>query len=164
MAGALAGLALAGPAMAAHPEFFLGAGAGRYDINDDRFDEDDTAWKLYAGFDFNPVVGLEFSWVDFNEAREPGTSFDTDGWGAALVLSLPLTQNFSLYGKGGQFFWNTDGTELGVPVSRDGDDPFWGAGAKFRLNEVLDLRLEGERYEISDTDFDTVMIMLQASF
>jgi len=161
----LSGIALSVPAQA-QPEFFLGAGYGRYDINEDDFDEDDTVWKAYAGFSFNQALGVELSWVDFNEAREAGNSLDADGWGAAAVLSLPLSENFALYGKAGQFFWETEASGLGPGVrpDDDGDDPFFGAGAKFRLNDLLDLRLEWERYDVADADLDTVFVMLQASF
>lgn len=164
----LAALAIP-PAARAQPEFYVGAGYGRYDVNEDRFDENDTVWKAYAGFSFNRAFAIEASWVDFNEAREAGDSFQADGWGAAAVLSLPLTENFSLNGKAGQFFWDADrrtAVPIGVPgvVSDDGDDPFYGAGVKFRLNELIDLRLEWERYDVADIDLDTAFVMLQASF
>jgi hypothetical protein len=164
-AAVIAGPVVSLPALA-QPEFYLGAGYGRYDIDEDRFDEEDTVWKAYAGFSFNQALGVELSWVDFNEAREAGTSLDTDGWGAAAVLSLPLSENFALYGKAGQFFWETDASGLGpgVRIDRDGDDPFFGAGAKFRLNDLLDLRLEWERYDVAEADLDTLFVMLQASF
>lgn len=163
---ALAGAAFLAPVAQAQPEFYAGAGYGRFDINEDEFDENDTVWKAYAGFSFNRAIGIELSWVDFNEAREAGNSFEADGWGAAAVLSLPLSENFSLYGKAGQFFWDSGRRQTGLPgvVSDDGDDPFYGAGAKFRLNELLDLRLEWERYDVADIDLDTVFVMLQASF
>src|SRR5690606_26898493 len=134
----------------AQPELYLGAGYGRFDIDEDEFDENDTVWKAYAGFSFNRAVGIEASWVDFNEAREAGNSFEADGWGVSAVLSLPLSENFSLYAKGGQFFWESEARALGIPIDDDGDDPFYGAGAKFRLNDALDLRLEWERYDVAD--------------
>lgn len=162
----LAGFLALPPAAHAQPEFYFGAGYGLFDINEDEFDDNDTVWKAYAGFNFNRAIGIELSWVDFNEAREAGNSFQADGWGAAAVLSLPLSENFSLYGKAGQFFWDSDTRQTGLPgvVSDDGDDPFFGAGAKFRLNDLLDLRLEWERYDVADVDLDTVFVMLQASF
>lgn len=152
------------PVAQAQPEFYLGAGYGLYDINEDDFDDDDSVWKVYTGFSFNQALGIELSWVDFNEVREAGNSLDADGWGAAAVLSLPLSENFALYGKAGQFFWDSEARALGIPIDDDGDDPFFGAGAKFRLNDALDLRLEWERYDVADIDLDTVFIMLQASF
>ena len=44
-------------------------------------------------------------------------------------------------------------------------DPFWGAGFKFGFNDhLVVLRLEAERYDVSDTHLNTVTAGLELKF
>ena len=157
--------ALALPAVAhAEPETYIGAGYGAYQFEENDLDESESHWKAYLGTMFNDAVGIELSYVDFSRAEKLGSSFDADGYGAALVLALPVAENFSVFAKGGMFFWDAQSRFAGLRASDDGDDPFYGAGAQFRLNDALDLRLEYERYEIVDIDIDSATAALQFSF
>lgn len=185
--GVVTGLAFAVPAGAAESGFFsesefvLGAGGGRYDVNDDKFDQDTDAWTAYTGVNFNRALGIELGYVNMPEVRQTapvaaapapapanpaGPAFDPTGYTAALVVAAPIAENFSPYAKAGQFFWNTEGSSpaLGTTVETEGDDPFWGAGMKFRLNEAFDLRAEYDRYKVTEVDFNAAQLMLQGSF
>jgi len=156
----------AGPLAArAEPEFFLGAGYGAYKIDETALDERDAFWKAYAGSMFNSAVGIELSYVKFNRVRNTASSFEAHGVGADLLLGIPVAQNLTIYAKGGEYFWNAESSFAGVVAANDdGDDPFYGAGLKFKLNDNLALRLEYERYKISDIDLDTANLSVQASF
>lgn len=160
-------LGVIGPAYAAAPEFYLGAGYGRWDVNDNNFDQNDNAWKAYAGFNFTDWLGIEASWVDFKRGSDNNSEFEADGWGGAAVLSLPVSDRFFITAKAGEFFWNakaTTGGPGGVAIDDDGSDPFYGAGVKFMLSDLLDLRLEYERFKIAETDLNMPSVSLQFSF
>lgn len=148
----------------AAPETYIGAGYGVYQFEENDFDESEKHWKAYVGTMFNSAVGIELSYVDFSQATDLGSSFEADGLGAALVLALPMTENFSIYAKGGMYFWDAESSFAGIRATDDGDDPFYGAGLQFRLNDALDLRVEYERYEIVDVDIDSATAALQFSF
>jgi hypothetical protein len=148
----------------AAPETYIGAGYGAYQFEENDLDESENHWKAYVGTMFNSAVGIELSYVDFSRAEALGSSFDADGYGAGLILALPVAENFSVYGKGGIFFWDAQSRFAGLSASDDGDDPFYGAGVQFRLNDALDLRVEYERYEIVDIDIDSATAALQFSF
>jgi opacity protein-like surface antigen len=185
--GVATGLVFTAPAMAAESGFFaesefvLGAGGGTYDVNDDKFDAGTDAWTVFTGVNFNRALGIELGYVNMPEVRETagaapapaptpvnpaGATFDPTGYTAALVVSAPVAENFSPYAKAGQFFWNTEGSSpaLNTTVDTEGDDPFWGAGLKFGLNKVWDLRAEYDRYKVTEVDFNAAQLMLQGSF
>lgn len=149
------------------PEFSIGAGYGPTKIkdNDEDFDEDEAAKKIFALAKFNEYVGIEASYIDFDEAGNDFFSLDAKGKTLALILEAPINETISLYAKGGQMWWEADAALTNDLFSAsddyDGDETFWGAGVKFGLAEHLDLRIEYERFnfEISRDEID----VLQAS-
>lgn len=165
-----------------NPEFSIGAGYGLTKLKDGDFDEDEAAKKAFAVLKFNEYVGVEASYIDFDEAGNDVLDFDADGKALALILEAPISPVFSLYVKGGQLWWDADASVdsdlVDVSDDYDGDETFWGGGAKFRLAENLDLRIEYERFnfEISrdeidvlqaddiDMDVDFASVNLQFSF
>lgn len=184
--GVATGLAFALPAAAqesgffSETEFVLGAGGGRYDVDDDKFDQDTDAWTAFTGVNFNRALGIELGYVNMPVVTEtapvapaptPAPSavrqFDPTGFTAGLVVGAPITENFTPYAKAGQFFWDTgeDSPPLATSAGdTTGDDPFWGAGLKFELNKVFDLRAEYDRYKVTEVDFNAAQLMLQGSF
>ena len=164
------------------PEFSVGAGYGATKLKDGDFDEDETAAKVFAVVKFNEYIGLEGSYIDFDNSGNSELNIDPKGAGLALILEAPINQSFSVYAKGGQLWWDAD-ANLNVGVidtsdSYDGDETFWGIGTKIRLADNVDLRIEYERFnfEISrdeinvlqpnslDMDVDYASINLQYSF
>lgn len=150
--------------IAAVGDTYIGAGYGAYQFEENSIDQSDSHWKAYVGTMLGSALGLELAYVDFSRATDQGSSFDADGYSAGLVLAFPMTENFAIYAKGGLYFWDAESNFAGVSANDDGDDPFYGAGLQFRLNDALDLRVEYERYEIVDIDIDSATAALQFSF
>jgi OOP family OmpA-OmpF porin len=164
------------------PEFSVGAGYGATKLKDGDFDEDETAVKAFAVVKFNEYIGLEGSYIDFDNSGSSELNIDPKGAGLALILEAPINQSFSVYAKGGQLWWDADANfNLGAieaSDSYDGDETFWGIGTKIRLAENIDLRIEYERFnfEISrdeinvlqpndlDMDVDYASINIQYTF
>lgn len=144
------------------PEFSIGAGYGLTKLKDGDFEEDESAAKVFALVKFNEYIGIEAAYIDFDEAGNDTLSFDPKGKALDLVFELPVNEAFSVYAKGGKMWWEADAnleTEAFVlSDDYDGDETFWGVGAKFRLTEFLDLRLEYERFnfEISRDEIDVL--------
>jgi OOP family OmpA-OmpF porin len=143
---------------------YLGASYGRYDIKENTLDENDALWKAFLGAQLNPWFGLEAAFVNFDRASNQNSSFETDGWSAAAVLSLPLGTNSALYAKAGEYWWDAKSDFAGLRRDDNGNDPFWGAGLRVGLSPRVGLRVEFERYKVSDIDLDTASIGLQAFF
>lgn len=164
------------------PEFSIGAGYGLTKLKDNEFDEDEAAKKAFAVVKFNEYIGIEAAYIAFDEAGNDALTLDADGKSLAVIFEAPLSTAFSLYAKGGQLWWDADAAvnsdTVDVSDNYDGDETFWGGGAKFRLTEHLDLRVEYERFNFDisrdeidvlqeddiDMDVDMVSANLQFSF
>lgn len=144
------------------PEFSIGAGYGLTKLKDEDFNEDEAAKKAFALVKFNEYIGLEASYIDFDEARNDAFTINANGKSLALILEAPISQAFSIYAKGGQLWWDADASInssiFDASDNYDGDETFWGAGAKFRLSDNLDLRVEYERFnfDISRNEIDVL--------
>jgi outer membrane immunogenic protein len=122
------------------------------------FDEDDFAWKAFAGYNFGLSVinlGIEGGYVNFgspstdilgSKVKVEATGFDLFG-----VLGFNLGP-VGIFAKAGVIAWDgkitADGLEVG---SDDGSDPAYGVGAKIGLGS-LDIRAEYESFDIGDAE------------
>lgn len=179
----------AAPAIAADTGFYAGAGIGIFntEISESdiglKFDEDDTGFKVFGGYQFLPWLGAELAYIDGGESSvstsDPAfgsakLEVDVSAITAAAVGTLPIGEMFELYGKLGIAMWDGKLTasasgliceelELGETcaesVSDDGTDFFWGIGAGINIGEQFNVRVEYEVLEIdpqgvnADTDF-----------
>jgi OOP family OmpA-OmpF porin len=121
-----------------------------------------TAKKAFPLDKFNEYIGIEASYIDFDDASNEIFNFDVKGKALNLILELPITQGIGVYAKGGQLWWDADTRVRAQDVlfSRDydGNESFWGLGAKFRLAQHWDLRVEYERFnfEISRDELNVL--------
>jgi len=149
-------VALAGP-------FYVGASAAKTNLEEDdlngSFDASDTTFKAFAGFRFLKFLGVEGGYVDFGslEDTNAGTSTTVEGnaYDLFAVGVLPIGKHFELFGKFGVFQWDRDSDSDGLLSGSDSDsgtDPVWGAGLAVIFGSHIGLRLEFERYEMSDVD------------
>lgn len=144
------------------PEFSIGGGYGLTKLKDGDFDEDEAAKKAFAVVKLNEFIGIEAAYIDFDESGNQAFDIDIKGKALNLILELPVSPAFSVYAKGGQMWWdadaNIDTSDFISSNDYDGDETFWGIGAKFRLAEHLDLRVEYERFnfEISRDEINVL--------
>lgn len=153
---------------------------GNYGVYKDRggdFDEDDDFTELLVGIQANSFLGIEASYLNFGEFSGNIGSADVDGYDLALVGRLPLTDSFGLFAKGGLLFWEVDTKVAGIKRDYDGDDPFVGVGADFKVTDNLIVALEYDRYRIDlddsnlpnpggnwDGDMDTMKLGARLAF
>ncbi|HEY5810899.1 MAG TPA: outer membrane beta-barrel protein [Povalibacter sp.] len=173
-------LALSGVWTAVHADndkgFYAGAGIGQFnvkidDIDDtddaiERLDDDDTAWKLFGGYRFNPYLSVEAAYIDFGA---PSDRFDTSGssgdykvelsgFAPYIIGTLPLGP-VELFAKAGYYFYDVDVTadfdDLGDDVfssSDSGEDFLYGVGIGATFFDHLNARLEYEKIDSNDVD------------
>ncbi len=169
-------LALATTTALAHPGsgFYLGATVGSVSVESDfddinlDFDESDTAWSGFAGFQVNPMFGVEASYNNFgNFATEnlfdlTRTEVDSDftGFDVFGIVTVPIGP-LSVFGKAGVVFWDSDATAIisppvGSPFRFDQDDDgtdfAFGGGAEIALSDTLSVRGEVEWFDIDSTE------------
>lgn len=137
-------------------------------------DDTDMGFKAFGGYQINKYFALEGGYTQLNDFTAHGTSstpsvdkvYQAQGnnaWILAAVGTLPLTKNFSIFGKIGADSWkiqtttvitatNTDFTRT-VSVDR-GVDPYYGVGASYALTDNLEVRGEFERYDFGGPKID----------
>lgn len=163
--------------VASAQEFYLGLGYGQYkfefdnDEIDTDFDDSKEVLKIFGGGKINEAVGLELTYLGFGESSDKGLDADIEGLSFAGIISLPASEYFSVFGKIGWLAWEADISGdfglISVKETLDGNDLFFGAGLKFGLGEMVDLRIEYDRYEIDDDfnpELDIASISAQVVF
>ena len=181
-----AALAFAPLTATADSGFYVGGSVGGATIEVDfgdtgipdfptEIDEDDTAYKLFAGYKFDlPGIdlGIEGGYVDFGkpdfgvEVADVAVDVELDPtgfnlWGIAGIEAGPI----DLFAKLGYIFWDLEASVPSTPVdlSGDGADIGYGLGVGFGLGP-LQLRGEYEIYDIDDADLSMVSLGIAYQF
>lgn len=184
-AAALALGLIAMPALAADDQgFYSGAGVGQMtvDFSDTidgttvSFDDGDTAFRVFGGWDFNEYFSVEAGYVDGGTASETFTisgidvavDIDVTGFDVMLQGMLPMGESFYAFAKAGMIFWDADFTASSMGVSDSesdsGDDLAYGAGFGVNLGDNAAVRVEYVMYDISDADVDSIMASILWKF
>ena len=176
---AMALAAVSGSALAADDNvrgFYLGGGVGNFnlEINDvdgvdnaiGRLDDDDTGWKVFAGYRFNRYISVEGAYVDFGRQTD---TFDTagssgdfsahlSGFSPQLVGTMPLGP-VELSAKVGVYFVDIDlsadidnADELDFDSNTSEEDFMYGVGIGATFFERLNAKLEYEWIDIKDAE------------
>jgi OOP family OmpA-OmpF porin len=136
-------------------------------------DGNDTAWRLFGGYQFNRNWAAEFGYGDFGEAHGSGTipaggnaTFRTNSYGFDLtgIGNLYLTQRLSLFGRLGVYMGRTtrDIEYSAFPASNAHDAKTnsgftFGAGLGYNLGRV-GVRAEWQRYDNIGTNDNSGII------
>ncbi|MFC3813348.1 outer membrane beta-barrel protein [Lysobacter sp. GCM10012299] len=155
-------------AQAADKGFYAGAGVGQSFVDEGNYDDEDTAFSLFGGYQFNRYFGLEAGYADFGKLEPRGNGPDLEASSVYLtaVGTVPITDSFSAYAKAGFQRWDLDTALPGVVGNNDdsGTDPTYGVGVQYRFTDHVALRGEYSRFEIEDTDLDLAQIQVRYDF
>jgi outer membrane protein OmpA-like peptidoglycan-associated protein len=144
-----------------------GAGAvfGDYQFDDNNLDDSSTGFKLFTGYRFNQLFGVEGAYHNFGDFEEdldppnPGgeAAAELDGFSAAALLYAPIaSEDFELYGKGGYYFFDQEvvvNDGLGNETVAGNNSPsglLLGAGSRFIVSEQFAVRAEADWFDIND--------------
>ena len=160
----------AGVAQAAENGFYVGGSIGQATMElppdpDLVFEEDDTAWKIFGGYNFDlgtVDLGVEAAYVNLGEPQIGDATafvgFETTGFEVFGVAALELGA-IDLFAKLGLIAWDVKGIIGGSDVppqfqfadSDNGTDAAYGFGARWNLGNV-GIRAEYEGFDIPDTN------------
>lgn len=163
----LIGAAAFGAQAAQDPGFYVGAGAGQSFVDETGYDDEDTAFSAFGGYQFNRWFGLEAGYVDFGELEPDldGASLEADAVYFTAVGTLPFTDKFSGYAKAGFQRWDVDAAIPGFGTADDsGNDPTYGVGLQYSFTDAVALRGEYSRFEFEDADVDLAQVQLRFDF
>lgn len=162
---------LLGGASFAHAQdtgFYAGVGAGQALVDERGYDDEDTAFSAFGGYQFHRNFALEAGYTDFG-SLEPGVAGnDLELTSASLtaVGIVPFTDRFSGYAKAGFQRWELDRAIPGLTgtAKDDGSDPVYGFGLQYRFNDLVALRGEYTRSEVEDLDVDAAQVQVRFDF
>ena len=163
--------------------FYIGAGAGQFsagiddvdDIDDtvEGWDEDDTAYKVFAGYRMNRFLAFELDYINLGEPSGsvvPGRNVDAavDGFAPFVVGTVPLGRYFEVFGRLGYYFYDAttgveDELDNRVQFDEESEDLVYGAGIGANIGEKLNLRFEYEKYDLEGLD-DADALWLNAAW
>ena len=163
-------LGISGTALAQNG-FYAGASIGQATIDAcsgvSNCDDDDTAWKIFGGWELNPNLAFEGAYVDFGEASgsigSSRVSTEVDGWSLAAKGMLPLNEKFGVFGKLGMIMWDAEGDGAASGNDDDGTDLMFGLGAQYMFADKYGIVGEWEWYDIDD-DIDLFSIGVLIKF
>lgn len=180
LAGLAFALSMTPFAVMADSGFYVGGGIGAATLEAEfgdtgipelpsSIDEDETAFKVFAGYNFDlPMVnlGLEAGYVDFGapkiDTNVAAIEIETTGinlWGIAGIDAGPI----DLFAKLGYLMWDVEASALGESVSDDGSDLGYGVGLGFGLGGVK-IRGEYEMYDLDDADLSMLSLNILFQF
>jgi OmpA-OmpF porin, OOP family len=146
----------------------LGAGVGQSFVDEGAYDDEDTAFSVFGGYQFNRYFGVEAGYADFGkiEPDVAGPALEGDSAYLTAVGTLPVSENFAVYAKAGVHRWNVDTSLPGLTGNNDdsGTDPTYGVGAQYRFTDRVALRGEYSRFEVEDADADLAQLQVRFDF
>lgn len=142
------------PAVAANGNAYVGARAGQAKTNIDNAvltKDSPTAWGIFAGYAFTPMVGLEVEYLDLGKVTGIGGGAESRGYSVSGVGSFPMGEQFSLLGKVGYAMISTKDTSSPPDPDADSDAITYGLGGQFNFSPVVGVRVNWDRYNIDDS-------------
>ena len=184
-------------AIAADNGWYIGAGIGQssVDLGIDvtigsvSIDEEDTAFKMFAGYEINKYIAIEGFYLNAGEASVSGNAgdaisgdgetivfpldntrfkFESKSYGITGILDYPICQYFYPYVKLGVQRWNMEATvtmaDITATMDEDGTDAIYGAGFRTDVTSNVSVRAEFERYDFDGNDVDVLTANMMYRF
>ncbi|VXC23909.1 porin family protein [Massilia sp. 9I] len=143
------------------PRAYVGAGiaSADHDFKQSGASNVDTdGWKasgkIFGGYDFNQTWGVEAGYTDFAKSDVNysiggvNRRGETDGHAfyVAGKATLPVNEQFSVYGKLGATRIKNELEIVNASMSRSKTEAYGAVGAEYKLNQNVSLVGEYERY------------------
>jgi len=142
--------------------FYIGGGVGDASVDIDDFDESDSAYKIFGGYNigFIPLVdfAVEASYVDFGNPGNSSANVEITGINAFGLAGLSFGP-FGVFAKAGMMDWDVDSSG----GSDSGTDPAYGVGARFSLGSFA-VRAEYELYDVDRADVEMLSVSAVFTF
>jgi outer membrane protein W len=166
---AAAALCAAVPAFAApafQPGPYVGVDAARATVSSRYVDDSsDISFGLTAGYQATPNLAVEavvrsLSFNPFRDLLAPAGYYPDQHYGIAVVGSAPLSDDVSIYAKGGVGRTSMHATRNNLP-DRNETDPIIGIGVRYGFSSNWALNLEASRLTKTDVNLISVGVRYQ---
>ena len=157
----------------ADPYVGVAVGTASYDVDlgaNGSFEEDGTATKIYAGYNFNKYYAAEVTIYNFSEASvgavenpiSPGSPISAEasmkGFGAYAVGMYPVSKEFNLSAKLGVLSWDADVRINTTNAENDGTDVAYGLGISYAFTKELLATAEWEAFDSDNPELSMLSI------
>lgn len=141
---------------------YVDGAAGQASVSDQGFDDNDTSFRIGAGWRFLENFGTEIGYVDLGKVADtiaPGVtaSLEADGLYAGVAGKIPLhegTNGFYLNARGGLLWWEANGRARAgtttIALDDSASDFYVGVGGGYDFNEQFGVGVGFDRYKLSD--------------
>jgi len=160
--------ALLSPGLAlADTGLYMDGAVGRASVDDQGIDDNDTGFRVGAGWRFVENFGAEIGYLDLGEVGEEvavggaTASVETDGFYAGVAGKIPLYDaNTGVYlsARAGLYFWDATGRvrsgATSVRLDESSNDLYFGVGAGYDFNEQFGVGVAYDRYQVGDESAD----------
>lgn len=155
-----------------------------------------NGFKLYGGYKVTDMLAVEGGYYSLGTMEEtvkgsttqgqytitdPTAEGKANGFGVAAVASVPMVDNFEVFGKAGAMFWKSEATVKATVTDttsgqsavatdiaeKDGTSLLLGVGASYKLNDNWGVRGEYEhfkRQDLNDEDHNVGIVSVGATF
>lgn len=147
--------------------FYIDGAAGQTSVDDEGIDDNDTAFRVGAGYRFLENFGAEIGYLDLGKVEEEvavggaTASISSDGFYAGVAGKIPLydaNTGFYVGARGGLYFWDATGRvrqgTTSVRVDDSDNDFYVGVSGGYDFNEQFGLGLAYDRYKLGDGNAD----------
>lgn len=131
--------------------WYAGASLGRADLGPD----DDTALKIFGGYQINRSFAVEFGYSDFGDVTVGNNGVNASAWELTGLGKFPLGNQFYVYGLAGLAKIKAETTVSGLRVSDDSTELTFGFGLQYDFSPKVGGRLQWQRYDTS-SEIDVV--------
>jgi opacity protein-like surface antigen len=133
--------------------FYLGAGLSNIQVNERSLDDEDSSFKVYAGYRVNGYLALEGALVDLGKFKDKDNNQDFEGKSAQIAahIGVPFGDRLRVFGSVGAHAWDADGN---APDNNTGVNMTYGAGVELDVFRNLGIRAEYEVLEVGKIDLN----------
>jgi OmpA-OmpF porin, OOP family len=162
------GAAFAAPAMAAPDAtdagFFVSAQAGRsrFDVGDGFGKKNATVGGVGVGYAFNPIVAVELSYNDYGKVNFGGVDGKAKSTQFSALLSAPIANEFSVYGRLGAASTNRKVAGFGGDSSDKKTEAVYGVG--FGYNFAKNIKGTVEYQKLDDSKVEALTAGVKFGF
>ncbi len=168
---------LVGPMSAQAGGFYVGASIGQAELSEDFdgfvIDENSTAYRVVAGWSVNDYFALEGGYHNFGAFEQDidingvvsRVSLSADGFTLGATGSVPVSEQFSLFGRAGWFFWDGDAEINNVSQATPEDTNLYlGVGIRYAVSDRFRVTGDWTRYELESANSNVISIGIQYGF
>lgn len=130
------------------PSFYAGVDFGKTKI--DGYKDRETSYGAFLGYSFNRNFAIEGGYRSLADFDYSGVNVDAKQLAVSGVATLPLVNNFNLFGRLGYNRLTVKGSLGGVSVKESDNKALFGVGVGYEFSPTAQVRFEIQRPE-SDT-------------